>query len=105
MKQESLYVWGGYGPKEKVSPKEHFSGVSAFTASELGEMLPRTFTKDGEIYYPAFNANGNGLNYIDYETFHGSVGVFLHGYPLIKGDNEADARAAMLTYLLENNLC
>lgn len=80
--------------------------VSAFTCSELGEMLPTYFHKDGSECRITI-VNGNGLKYIDYATYKNQKPAFLlNGYPMLMNstDTEADARAKMLVYLLENNL-
>lgn len=74
------------------SSKEQYSRVaSAFTVAELGELLPT-------------NINGKA---IFTEAFHGE---WLVGYPEIYEDDvpfqttEANARAYMLIYLIENKL-
>lgn len=79
-------------------------GVCAFTVAELGEMLPKVVKKDDKLYYIEPSANGNGLKYIDYTTYNEGIGTFLRAYPLVGADTEAEARAKMLIYLLENNL-
>lgn len=72
---------------------------SAFTVAELGEMLPR-------------HLQLNGFSF-ELSIFRSSVWRFYYGGPgnpngifLTAGndDTEADARAAMLIYLIENNL-
>ncbi len=118
VKQESLVFWQflepwGKHPSEwqlrhypnlekSSSNSEH--EISAFTVAELGEMLPRVFKNDDDMYYIEPNANGNGLRYMDYVKYHMGVGTFLRAYPLVVADTEADARAKMLIYLLENKL-
>lgn len=79
--------------------------VSTFTVSELGLMLPSSLQIDGKIYFLTI-PNGNGLKWIDYVTYskESGVGTLLAGYPLIGGEIEADARAKLLIYLLENKL-
>lgn len=72
--------------KEEMRP--HI--VSAFTVAELGEMLPIYVTsgkKDNGTWYSATISNGMGWKE---ESFN--------------ADTEADARAKMLIYLLENKL-
>lgn len=108
VKQESYFVWHGDGSEEnpwKVFIRSQTgSNIPAFTVAELGEMLPRVVTKDEKLYLLTPSAGGNGLRFIDYVTYHNGVGTFLAAYPYIEGDTEADARAKMLIYLIENNL-
>lgn len=65
---------------------------SAFTVAELGEMLPETIN-DGRFFASSrdldnrWGASYGGRNYL-----------------ITHADTEADARAVMLVYLLENNL-
>lgn len=65
--------------------------ISAFTVAELGEILP--------IDYCSFNHAGRYFTTPHYNPFVGQIGQ--------AGDsmkNEADSRAKMLIYLLENKL-
>ena len=73
---------------------DHFA---AFTVAELGELLPKKVKKDG--YYVATIWFGEEASYIEYGDREG------HRIPLspIAG-SEADARAKMLIYLIENQL-
>jgi len=77
--------------------------ISAYTAAELGELLPSSVLKNDKSYRISI-VNGNGLKYIDYTAYENGVGTLLYGYPMIEEDTEANARAQMLIYLLENNL-
>jgi len=111
--QESIFLWetGAIKPRIKLSfeDKENLGLMnitrvdtsdfreycSAFTVAELGEMLPNT------IY---LNDEGCGLEI----THH--LEVVYRSYSLGKrritreASTEADARAKMLIYLLENKL-
>lgn len=119
VKQESYFTWYKWdglgwqiGDTAVLEEQAHAfleedipTNTSAFTVAELGEILPYVFTKDEKFYYIQCNANGNSLRYMDYITYNSNgVGTFLRGYPLVDADTEADARAKMLIYLLENNL-
>ena len=75
---------------------------SAFTVAELGEMLPmkiETVDDEGWIY---MSKAGNGYT-VGYGFAQGQGITWLHGL-LFDADTEADARAKMLIYLLENKL-
>lgn len=100
VKQESYFWWvdPSDGTREEaiwfirdnhVGYKEH---VSAFTVAELGEMLPKI-----ENLVSQFFDNG-----------HCQIALMSEGYQAasigIEADTEADARAKMLIYLLENKL-
>jgi hypothetical protein len=100
VKQKSYFYWTKRTTDKRVWSKEYgvYQGrnpnnpdeISAFTVAELGEMLPH------EII--------NGL-----VTLKGTkhVNVYLEKSEAPKGfvaDTEADARAKMLIYLLENKL-
>ena len=101
VKQESLFYWwfvrNDMGDDVFVSDTKPVNGTeywSAFTVAELGEMLPvringgrRKYRIDGlPVWF---------CNYAHKSNNH------MHS---ISADTEADARAAMLVYLLENNL-
>lgn len=64
--------------------REHYKTYSAFTVAELGERL-RPLLKDGQEYDKSTDFQGE----------------FEHS---VWNDTEADARAKMLIYLIENNL-
>jgi hypothetical protein len=71
----------------------------AFTVAELGEMLPDEIEIGEESYWLY---TGRGLNQswdIGYRE-NGSIGISF----IQNSDTEADARAKMLIYLIENNL-
>lgn len=76
---------------------------SAFTVAELGEMLPSSILNmaDEEIYWiDNFSLKQWGIKYIKANK----NGVGEDTLALQSADTEADARAKMLIYLLENNL-
>lgn len=91
VKQESEYHWkvfyNGQPPElSRLTPdrSNKFVNYSAFLASELEEMLPDYYaTHHGEDGYRCFGG----------EKIHSEV-----------ADTEANARAKMLIYLIENGL-
>ncbi len=113
--QESLYEWVEHSPAwnkhnpiwsvfhvdadDKVNPR-----CAAFTVAELGEMLP----KQHQIYSYPTCVNGKEIwdcTSVD-QRIHQTEG-WEQGYsgtPPMFSDTEADARAKMLIYLLENKL-
>lgn len=118
VKQESFFIWKQCINKQlacyqipTVSTHKNVDNddeiiASAFTVAELGEMLPSGLSKDGKNYRIHI-VNGNGLKYLDYVTYENGTPTFLlQGYPMLANskDTEADARAKMLIYLLENKL-
>jgi len=74
-------------PKKGLFAGKGLGGVSAFTVAELGEMLSTKENNNMIRTVMAFTAW-----VCDYETHRTS------------GDTEADARAKMLIYLIENGL-
>lgn len=113
VKQGSLFYWrmvpGMAEPylRQKDSkwqrwqyPNQHYS---AFTVAELGEMLPETLGKgfDVEQYKYATLDEPYQLEASDYV---GTAQRIPHLVYQAKGKTEADARAKMLIYLLENKL-
>lgn len=111
VKQESYFVWytnAGTGHllylgDDGMRPMEAKT-YSAFTVAELGEMLPREVEFEGQFYYWESGKNDDLSNrwFYKYETAH----IRLPVERLCMGveETEADARAKMLIYLLENNL-
>jgi hypothetical protein len=92
VKEESLWYWWKAGhifvEEERYAGKQWEKLASAFTVAELGEMLPKGFNQYEDTFYKTrtwkFRTSARGLN--------------------IEGNTEADARAKMLIYLLENRL-
>lgn len=102
VKQESLFYWNEKGSVEFADP-ETFVGyttdVSAFTVAELGEMLPVTFAPfAAEIRLDCRKAHSGWCCY--YRELANEERIFT----ATDAYTEADARAKMLIYLLENNL-
>ncbi len=101
VKQESLFYWQQHYQEmkgdvsassfkitqTKTESEKGMRCFSAFTVAELGEMLPQysSFTKVEDFLWEG------------YEQINGNIEEY-------SGTTEADARAKMLIYLLENKL-
>lgn len=119
VKQESLFYWATDGNRNWLDIKinglfydfnfqvadddfykrNEFYQYSAFTVAELGEMLPKGHWTNGAVCKGCCDRN---LNYfceyeIDFENPEAKK-------ELIYANTEANARAKMLIYLLENKL-
>lgn len=78
----------------------------AYNVAELGEMMPKEFTFNNIKYYAqiflnageGFSAAINKIDWFDHKEIHPCI--WRGGYY----QSEAQIRAAMLVYLLENNL-
>lgn len=105
MKQESIF-WYRHDPVTNTAaifslPHDRMENIGAFTVAELGEMLPE-FVKDG------FGTNGSltavklmddggwRISYLDHQGED-------YARPT-EERTEANARAKMLVYLIENKL-
>lgn len=109
VKQES-YFWWAFGQKEADffvvryfdGDPVHFNKVcSAFTVAELGEILPMYIEQDGTPYYfHAIRENGDSWMVGYYKLFESKYYACREQHPF----SEADARAKMLIYLLENKM-
>lgn len=75
--------------------------VSAFTCSELGEMLPGSITTDSDYYQLTCYKGKDTEKYFVYYENLAREDLCKH---FAVADTEADARAKMLIYLLEQNL-
>jgi len=114
VKQESLFWW-----QETNNGNAHifigatgsYSGVciAAFTVAELGEMLPEhivlehpTSHTSERYFFHYWNQEGT---YIEY-SYPGISSPKRHSHcgHWVSANTEADARAKMLVYLLENKL-
>jgi hypothetical protein len=73
--------------------------VSAFTVGELGELLPGAIEQDDEVLHLRCEKSSRGFT-----VAYGLRGE-QHSRIERKAPGEAEARAQMLLYLLENNLC
>lgn len=114
VEQKSLFVWEYYNDTCYAVKFFPFAIVindftqaelySAFTVAELGEMLPdyikRTGSQSNDQPIISQKSSFNSINY--YYIF----GEYKNGgmYPIFSDINEANARAKMLIYLLENEL-
>lgn len=118
VKQESLFYWYGewYDPnppfREKakrwyielagyVSPEKDIEDTfSAFTVAELGEMLPMIVNNNDDTnwLYTTKHDDGYSVQYGSIEN--NSFNIVYEQY----SDTEADARAKILIYLLENDM-
>lgn len=109
VKQESFFKWSNvrtnkemlwslYVPPEfnKIPhPDLWVHGVSAYTVAELGEMLPSNYVVIKSKRIGGFEGWELDTKNFELKTL----------YPAdLSADTEADARAKMLVYLLENNL-
>lgn len=102
VKQESWFRWYQDGQVAHASLPSHFyisderenqpdtEVAAAFTVAELGEMLPAGYA----------SAHGADMKWFCFCEFKRSPD---EGY-MKRGDTEADARAHMLIYLIENKL-
>lgn len=100
VKQESLWYWKGGFLRSDESIGEQYKDrddcYSAFTVAELGEMLPKTIEKDFGLHFLEIQR--------DYENkWRFQYGINTH-FTSLENDTEANARAKMLVYLLENKL-
>lgn len=110
-KQESYFYWieeenerfGIYGIGD-ANPKTYWSVpyISAFTVAELGEMLPAQLHIEVSVQHPVHQ-------FITEKQFSQWHAVYICAGCMGKlgsqiAHTEADARAAMLVYLLENKL-
>jgi len=103
VRQESYFYWYD----DTVAHKMYFAGgglvgskpiekYSAYTASELGEMLPMEVFKNDICFALASWKIPKG-----WRIFYGGNDFCLHGET---EEKESDARAKMIIYLIESNL-
>lgn len=109
VKQESYFEWRqyewGWNVGKTQSMADELDFVSAFTVAELGEMLPvRDYLSEGIVKdredlasWVTFKSDGKWHCHLTWRYSRDKVEA-------IKADTEADARAIMLIYLLENKL-
>lgn len=103
VKQDSLFCWTTQLDLEFLPTEIRNQSVviAAFTVAELGEMLPDRINNEDDccclFYYDKYN-NCHRISYVE------DCGEIVSPYVETKGDTEANARAKMLIYLIENNL-
>jgi len=107
VKQKSVFVWALDSEKWNLLWTGNEYGVDgyqeyacAFTVAELGEMLPGSFETEDYWVQLRSTKSSNG-------TVYGITGYRLKGtveIEMLTAPTEADARAKMLVYLLENKL-
>ena len=109
VKQESVFVWRKLPTRPEPEVDTNFGldsigerGMlcSAFTVAELGEMLPKTVVDEKGKRHPKNyrGANAYGQHIVSYHE------DFSPPLETVFADTEADARAKMLIYLIENKL-
>lgn len=114
--QESLFCWEEYEygtheewkiiPTSEATPANYFS---AFTVAELGEMLPKGYVSGISFYEDEskhaichwYQVDTSGALIPELEE---NVNIKAPTGEFFKANTEADARAKMLVYLLENKL-
>lgn len=123
VKQESIINWQffpGWGEETGKWELRHYSDFrlsssgdsdrvcSAFTVAELGEMLPHSVNVGTntisywDIRQRKWRNDGNPLYEIYFDSYLGVPEA--PQVRLLRDHSEADARATMLVYLLENKL-
>ncbi len=116
IKQESLFYWTEYNKESNKIGIVYTKGkiidannqYSAFTVSEFGFLMPHSYEKNSNTYFIETTAGHTKFGYITvcsshfYENEHDCIGIVGDDFD---GDgNEANARAQMLIYLIENKL-
>lgn len=106
VKQDARYYWhewddgsAGLSKMKTECIDDHYSNsFSAFTVAELGEMLPNCFKSEEHGY----------VNLVMMKLYDGHSEVMYKSGKEVayveRAGTEADARAKMLIYLLENKL-
>lgn len=94
-----LGLWNEPAPPSVVYPKAEI--YPAFTVAELGEMLPGRFKrKDGVWFFPTFKKDSTTVDwYSSYLPIGDEAGEYFQ-----MAQTEANSRASMLIYLIENKL-
>lgn len=108
VKQDSYFYWTicddctkATGVEEATlqDGKNHGNNYSAFTVAELGEILPKEISYEGFAHYLVCETSGTGWH-IYYRQHEDNKFI-----PACRTDEEeTNARAKMLIYLIENGL-
>lgn len=105
VKQRSTFYWHKnignqfYIKRMLIHTVNVKSDISAFTASELGEILPKRLIGDHPLWYLTIHCNDNYYN-VGYETFNGKIEKDFEA----RDKNMTNAMAKMLIYLIEQKL-
>lgn len=115
VKQESLFIWSYYPHVDSYHPMPEFNqlndgeeqnglNISAFTVAELGEMLPFSIKFQKHICY--LTCEKNIPDYGGWICKYESSDIIrpTEATEIFTANTEADARAKMLIYLMENKL-
>ena len=87
---------------EELKSEYYLDGVNCYTVAELGELLPGRVERNAKDYMLQCLKHGNWeVKYVAYEN---GIGHVLDSHEVIQWGEEAEARAKMLIYLLENKL-
>lgn len=124
VKQESLFWWslkwngfvGGFESEDKGREVVDFKDgshaeadpISAFTVAELGEILPDEICVEGSLYQLEASKTGPGSSFktwlVSYADIKDALRSEQKNIFWAREDTEADARAKMLIYLIEQKL-
>ena len=103
--KENMFVWSNqaYAEQWRVEHRQFFAAdmrrdYAAYTVAELGEMLPNE-TRDRLGFFSGLAINGWFCEVKNYRVM-----PFERLHVELQHDTEANARAAMLIYLIENKL-
>lgn len=115
VKQESLMYWriecGGREPflviqhRLSIDRECSCSEVSAFTAAEMGKLLPSGIEWEGHIMTFESWTYGDPMKHaVKYRIVGNDESLHRAPVNAFSEENEADTRAKMLIYLIENGL-